>query len=192
MIIVLSPHTDDAIFSIGAHLAGLDDVVIASVFAGIPDDPAGRAKHTTLRAEHAKACELIGATALNSDFLDDVYPPTPLPELREFIASATAAADMVYMPIGIRHPDHVTVATVALELSDTMNRVRIYEELPYRTDYPDDAARGIANLKGCLQAVAPCGDDDQKLAAVRCYASQIDASVITRVMQPENVWELVR
>lgn len=48
---VFSPHTDDAIFSIGAHITGLKARIVTP-FAGIPDDEAGRQKHTTLRAEH--------------------------------------------------------------------------------------------------------------------------------------------
>jgi hypothetical protein len=43
-VVILSPHTDDAIFSLGQHLTTLDSdvpLVIASVFAGIPEDDAG-------------------------------------------------------------------------------------------------------------------------------------------------------
>lgn len=189
--VVLSPHTDDAIFSLGAYLSTLDDVIIATVFAGIPEDGAGHAKHTTLRAEHTRACQIIGATEINSTMLDDVYPPSPPQTVRDFIAAATRAADVVYIPIGIRHPDHVTVATAALQVLNTTATVRFYEELPYRTDYPQIAAQRLADLTQ-LRTVPALGDHYTKLKAVRAYASQIDDSVINRVMVDEHIWELVR
>lgn len=48
--VVFSPHTDDAIFSIGAYITGLKARIVTP-FAGVPDDEAGRQKHTTLRAD---------------------------------------------------------------------------------------------------------------------------------------------
>jgi hypothetical protein len=91
-VVILSPHTDDAIFSLGQHLTTLDSdvpLVIASVFAGIPEDDAGHKKHKRLRAEHELACEIIGASEWNGDYLDDVYQPRPsVTEIRDWIVKA--------------------------------------------------------------------------------------------------------
>lgn len=195
--VVLSPHTDDAIFSLGAHLATLDDVTIVSVFAGIPDDPGGRAKHTLLRDEHADACRLIGATVVNGDFLDDVYPRTPSMEVfvQAFIHRYCVAVDAVYFPVGIHHPDHLMVSGCGVNLLPKIAaRAFFYEELPYRMDYPEIATRRLIDLaaaNGQLRRQA-WGSTLTKRAAVDCYQSQIDASVIDRVMRPEYLWELQR
>lgn len=75
MTVVFSPHTDDAIFSLGDYLSNLDgDILIVTPFAAVPEDEAGEQKHTTLHAEHAAACAIIGAQHVNGPFLDDVYP----------------------------------------------------------------------------------------------------------------------
>lgn len=191
--VVLSPHTDDAIFSLGAHLDTLDDVVIASVFAGIPTDYLGRRKHEKLREEHTRACAKIGASEVNAEFLDDVYQPSPPDAVEAWIWTHVHDADTVYIPVGIHHPDHLRVTEIAAGMLDDMRRVFFYEELPYRVDYPELATQRVIDvavngpLYGWQAESSPA-----KRAAVDCYASQIDSSVIGRVMVRENIWELQR
>jgi LmbE family N-acetylglucosaminyl deacetylase len=192
VIVVLSPHTDDAIFSLGAHLTTLEQVVIASVFAGVPSDPDGNKKHTTLLVEHIEACTVIGAQIVNADFLDDVYPRPPLSSVRDWIFNIADAADTVYIPLGIHHPDHILTTAVALHSPKILAKACFYEELPYRTDYPQLAAQRLTQLQeitGPLEPVTAGGDHELKLKAVRRYASQTDQDVINRVMVPEHVWQ---
>jgi LmbE family N-acetylglucosaminyl deacetylase len=141
-IVILSPHTDDAIFSLGQHLTTLDSdvpLVIASVFAGIPEDDAGHRKHKRLRAEHELACEIIGAAEWNGDYLDDVYQPRPtVTEIRDWIVKACTELDAttVYIPLGIHHPDHVSRHSRSTRTPQIAPTIRLYADLPYHTDYP--------------------------------------------------------
>jgi LmbE family N-acetylglucosaminyl deacetylase len=198
-VVVLSPHTDDAIFSLGQHLTTLDSdvpLVIASVFAGIPEDNAGHKKHKRLRAEHELACEIIGASEWNGDYLDDVYQPRPtVTEIRDWIVKACTELDAttVYIPLGIHHPDHVTVTVAATRTPQIAPTIRLYADLPYHTDYPGLAAVRLAQAEETLGPLKPLtlsGDRDWKLDAIHAYQSQIDMSVIGRVMVDEHVWEL--
>jgi LmbE family N-acetylglucosaminyl deacetylase len=193
MIVVLSPHTDDAVFSIGSHLASLDDdITIVSPMAGVPDDPAGQAKHTTLRAEHAAAMELMGWQFVSGDFLDDVYPRTPSLDVfvGAFLHGYMAAADTVYIPLGIHHPDHVLVSDAAIgalcAARPRPNRTaRFYEELPYRDLYPKLKRDRLVPSHLHLVKAEP---SPIKEAAVRCYASQIDDELVAKLMVTEHIW----
>jgi LmbE family N-acetylglucosaminyl deacetylase len=198
-VVILSPHTDDAIFSLGQHLTTLDSdvpLVIASVFAGIPEDDAGHRKHKRLRAEHELACEIIGASEWNGEYLDDVYQPRPsVTEVRDWIVKAVTELDatVVYIPLGIHHPDHVAVTVAATRTPQIAPTIRLYADLPYHTDYPGLAAVRLAQAEETLGPLKPLtltGDRDWKLDAVHAYQSQIDMSVIGRVMVDEHVWEL--
>lgn len=200
MNIVFSPHVDDAIFSIGAHLTGLRHVAIATPMAGIPDDDAGRAKHTRLREEHAAACKAIGAAWCNGNFLDDVYPAPRRSDVKAWLTETLQPLNQeaVFIPLGIHHPDHLLVSNLLISLIDTAempDRIYFYEELPYRIDYPhlvDVRFSHIENTIGRLRRAK--NFDGAKQEAVECYASQLDWNLLTRVMVPERerIWELVR
>lgn len=200
MITVLSPHTDDAIFSIGGLLsATIEDVLIASPMAGIPTDGAGHRKHTTLCAEHAAACKAIGVRFNNGGFLDDVYADTRvLSGLRRWIVANLAWADELYIPLGIHHPDHVLVSTIATDLlvaAGHLERVNFYEELPYRGLYPDlvkERLRSLALQVGPLELTETTAGVHLKEYAVRYYKSQIDDALVTRLLVPERVWRIAR
>jgi LmbE family N-acetylglucosaminyl deacetylase len=184
-VVVFSPHTDDAIFSLGAYLATCDDVTIVSPMAAIPTDPAGRAKHETLRAEHGRACAIIGAAHVEGPFLDDVYPPSPPAAIRQWLAPFLDPGVTVFVPLGIHHPDHVLISDL---LTDMLDDVLLYAELPYRVDYPAKAAARLAHV-GPLAAITLAADHHTtKAAAVACYASQIDDSVVARVLVDEQAW----
>ena len=85
--LIFSPHTDDAIFSLGDYILKNKNITIASAFAGVPTDDAGYKKHTLLRHEHEKACLLMNAKIINNDLLDDVYVATCDTEIYNYIES---------------------------------------------------------------------------------------------------------
>jgi LmbE family N-acetylglucosaminyl deacetylase len=186
-VAVMSPHTDDAIFSLGAYLATRDDVTIVSPMAAIPTDPAGRAKHETLRAEHGRACELIGAAHIEGPFLDDVYPPSPPAAIGAWLAPFLTSGVTVFVPLGIHHPDHLLISDLLIGMLDDTAPVLFYAELPYRVDYPAKAAARLAHVAP-LTEITLAHDYTAKAAAVACYASQIDDSVRARVLVDEQLW----
>lgn len=211
---VFSPHTDDAIFSIGAYIAAQQQyVVIVSPMAGVPDDEAGCAKHTRLREEHVNACGAISVHAhwCNGDFLDDVYPAPRRRDVKAWLLVVLAdyKPDRVFIPFGIHHPDHLLVSNLLIGMIDTPpqrvndgsiacmpDQIYFYEELPYRVDYPALAATRFAYLEntvGRLRMLEDITDDTLKRAAVEEYRSQITGgNVVERVMVRERIWELVR
>jgi hypothetical protein len=101
--VIFSPHTDDAIFSLGDYITDNIDFTIASAFAGIPTDTLGYNKHTLLRKEHESACNLINAQIINGDLLDDVYGKQDERLLVDWISKIIINFDKIYIPLGI-HP----------------------------------------------------------------------------------------
>lgn len=192
---VLSPHTDDAVFSIGEHLCGLDDKIVVSPMAGIPKDLVGRAKHETLHAEHAAAMAIVGAEHRNGPFLDDVYPPPDPGIFTAWMNAQLAQADTLYVPLGIRHHDHLLVsnAAIAYLLEHKRPTVRAYAEMPYRTRYPgltQERLELFGSLLGALKALDVSNREAAKEQALRAYRSQTDEQLITELLVPEHIWEV--
>ena len=200
MIVAFSPHTDDAVFSVGAWLsAQKPNIRIVSPMAGVPEDDAGRRKHVTLRSEHWQACEVIGAEQYDGDFLDDVYPAPQRAQVKAWMQPHFEIADTVLIPLGLHHPDHLLVSNLLINLIDNADvaprRICFYEELPYRVDH--QALVGIRfahveNMVGRLRIIEAVTDGTAKRRAVACYKSQTGGDVINRVMVRERIWELIR
>jgi len=197
-IVVLSPHTDDAIFSCGAYLTDKTDVQIVTPFAAIPDDEDGRRKHETLHREHGAACQVIKAEPVNGPFLDDVYAAPKRRDVRTWL-SQFMACETLLVPFGIHHPDHTLTTNMTVSLlynhTDVPDRILFYEELPYRVDYRELADMRFAylsNVMGRMRLFEEIADDTTKRQAVNCYTSQTGGTVIDRVMVRERIWELVR
>jgi len=89
-ILVISPHLDDAVLGVGAHLAALaeagTDVLVCTVFAGCAEEPyseaaigfheeCGLSKNPgpIRRVEDKSAMTELGVRAVHLDFLDSVY-----------------------------------------------------------------------------------------------------------------------
>lgn len=193
--VVFSPHTDDAIFSIGAHLATLENVLIASPMAGLPDDQQGKQKHSRLRDEHETACGIVGSTWRNGNFLDDCYPPPDRGNLHHWLKGFVELADTVYIPVGIHHPDHMLVSELLLDMVESP---AFYEELPYRVNYPQLTKSRLTELgKRCAPlALTEVEPTEAKRAAVLAYRSQVtipctdmvDDALIAKLMVTERLW----
>lgn len=192
MRVVISPHLDDAVFSVGEHLTDGIPTTIACPLAGVPDDRAGATKYRTLLAEHADACQALGVSRLNGPFLDDVYPGCDHQALAAWCADVTESASEVWCPVGIWHRDHITVAlfTVrALRAARPRPRVVFYEELPYRVLYPELVARHLPRGFGRLRLGGRQLALGTKRRAVGCYRSQIQGDEIRRCLfVPERIW----
>lgn len=202
--VVISPHTDDALFSIGTYLSCLTytTVTIASPMAGIPTDSEGLNKHVKLRQEHENAVrKMLGPEAMvaNGDFLDDVYEPRPTDEeLCYWITEQIKDANFVYVPLGIHHPDHVQVSDATLKalrgLRFRTGRPRIkayaYAELPYRLDYPGEYKARVRELKVGNLSLWRAHKTAHKREALLEYVSQIDEDLMVKLLEYEYVWHL--
>ena len=178
------------------------------------------------RAEDAQATALGGWTAVDLDLLEVEHrrglPRRPLADVDAAIVARVPAASMLYAPAGIAaHVDHHTVRALAGAALRAGVPVRLYAEIPYAvvhgwptwvTGTPPDPHRDVDVLwSQALADVAHLGplrdaqvvrlDDraaEAKLAAMRCYRSQLpaldggDARLVSRpeVNRFEVFWEL--
>lgn len=184
---ILSPHVDDAIFSLGDYMQSLEDVTIVTPFAGIPNDATGMMKHIALRKEHEKACDFLDVDYINGDFFDDVYQPRPeATALIAWLEIILPKFDSIIAPIGIHHPDHVLLRNVLME---KFRIDKFYMELPYGVLYPDIAAKlkilARVSLTHTIQK-----NSHAKLSAVKCYESQLKNNhILGEIMTAEEIYD---
>lgn len=195
-IAILSPHTDDGIFSLGNYIQRLknaeDQVTIISVFSGIPpislDKGKGYDKHALLRTEHEAACNLLKVKFINGDFLDDVYSPRPDDvDVYDWLLKKLKGFDEVIAPLGIHHPDHIQLARIAkkYKLAD-----RWYAELPYRVLYPGIANEIVQNSNFKHRHRISSNSYLMKKKAVECYYSQIQSpNILSQLLTEEEIYE---
>lgn len=191
--LIFCPHTDDAIFSLGDYIINNNSFTIASAFAGVPTDTAGYKKHTVLRKEHQEACEIVDAKIINNDLLDDVYGKQNEHLLVSWIKSIINSFDSIYIPLGIHHPDHIFLSDKLFEIMDLYNKKYfIYAELPYRILYPELYQNRINKFKSKskLEEIT-INFTKNKINAVKKYKSQIDDSLIEKLIVEEKLWRVL-
>jgi LmbE family N-acetylglucosaminyl deacetylase len=147
-VVVVSPHLDDAIWSLGATLGDVAargvDVVNLTVFAGDPDSAelpsdwdrkagfssAGAAARRR-REEDALACAALGVTPFWLSFPDLPYA-SDRSGVWACMKPVLARADLVLAPaFPLVHPDHVFVSGLISEHRDELGEVAGYVEQPY-------------------------------------------------------------
>jgi len=184
-ILVVSPHCDDAAFSLTEHILTWvedgHDVEIYTVYGGMPADAQGRDKHRKLDEEHRKVVAALGVSAMRSSWLDDVYEPRPThAQLRESVKSATSGFDVVVGPTGIHHPDHVATAAAVRGVRGLV-RVWTYDEIPYYVQHPSAATIGLERI-GSRQHLI------RKKEICALYSSQINDDLLRCLWAPERCW----
>lgn len=187
-VAVISPHLDDAVFSVAEHMLSRPDweFTIITPCARIPPDPAGEAKYLRLLDEHDEVCRAGKWNYVNGPFLDDVYGPDNLDGLVTWLRSVVLGQhfDEMWVPYGTHHPDHVEVMEAAEWLIDEVPRYCIYEELPYRVLYPFEVSR--------VDPMVLIGYDpsmlERKRELCRMYASQIGPEIERCLYVPERLW----
>jgi LmbE family N-acetylglucosaminyl deacetylase len=160
-LLVVSPHCDDAVFSLGAvlhrHVRSGGTVTVLTALAGDPTDtsPAGpwdaeagfrTAGEATRvrRAEDEAACSMIGASAVHHDEVDEQYARRrPLACLVEEVLRRSGDHDEVLLPgHPLRHQDHRAVRDALLPALRVHRPVRLYAEQPYTALRPSLSTAG--------------------------------------------------
>ena len=144
----MSPHLDDAVFSVGASIRHATrhgvNVDVVTVLAGDPDSTRAadryslRAGFSTMgeaasrrREEDRQACELLGATAFWLPLSDDGDVRDPA-AVRQALAASVDDYDAILLPgFPLAHADHRLVSTLALEVLPRDRAVGLYVEQPY-------------------------------------------------------------
>jgi LmbE family N-acetylglucosaminyl deacetylase len=187
--VVVSPHLDDAVFSLGTTIAAAvrtgGEVRVLTVFAGDPDSdaPAGDWDSATgfrthgeaaraRREEDRRACAAVGATPEWLPFPDSQYGASATDEqLWAPVAEAAENADCVLVPgFPLVHPDHARLNELVLRRGLPGHaRLGLYVEQPYawRGKQPPPTSLPWQRLGGGR------ADRRAKRAAFRAYRSQL-------------------
>jgi LmbE family N-acetylglucosaminyl deacetylase len=200
-VVVVSPHLDDAVMSLGSALAQAAqagaNIEILTVFSDMPSskEPAspwdircgfateGEAA-TARREEDRRACALLGVAPRWLDFGDECYERRGNDEqIHAAVARATHDADSVLIPgFPLLHPDHASLSQLLLSRGLNCPRIGLYGEQPYmftQDKTPDGSALSVP-LAPVIGAIPP-GTRVRthrafwrtKYRAVRSYKSQL-------------------
>jgi LmbE family N-acetylglucosaminyl deacetylase len=185
-IVVVSPHLDDGVLSLGAAMAGWGRdgarVELLTVFACDPDSTAraggwdARAGHATegesaraRRDEDGRACAHLGATPSWLPFGSVDYDRHGTDEeVRAAVLAEIAGADEVLLPwFPLSHPDHALLADLLSNADLGLARVGEYAEQPYAKRHHDGAPSRFRPVRSRSR------DRLAKWRAVREYRSQL-------------------
>lgn len=193
-LVVVSPHSDDAVLSLGATLAAHartgGGVLVVTVLAGDPGssapaspwDAAGgfasAAEAATRRArEDVRACRLVGADVAHLSGSDEQYgQPWDEDALWAGLRAALEDADEVLLPgLPLAHDDHRSVTRFVIERLAPDRPVRLYAEEPYfgalrGGGITDDPWHGQVAWSGTPLAAR---DTATKIVAVMQYWTQV-------------------
>jgi LmbE family N-acetylglucosaminyl deacetylase len=159
-VIVVSPHLDDAVLSVGGTIRRLTrsavEVSVVTVFAGDPDAATavsywdasrGQTQGAAARQrrdEDQAALGELGACALALPFADSGYVGAREPdEIWSHLRPAVDSADLVLLPgWPLTHADHHYVMMLVLERIDSEMPIVFYAEQPYAS-YPIKLLKGV-------------------------------------------------
>lgn len=196
-IVVVSPHLDDGILSLGASIASWSragaTVELLTVFGCDPASaaPAGgwdrRGGFATegesaraRREEDRRACALVGATPVWLPFGSvDYERHGDDDDVRRAVEVAADGTDLALVPgFPLTHPDHVSlVRTLAGGLGG--RRVALYAEQPYtrragtEPRVPDWVSEAVDGPSAFVSLRARPRDRIAKWRAIRSYRSQL-------------------
>lgn len=211
MLLVVSPHLDDAVLSVGQLLANYPTPVVLTIFAGSPapgmaassyDKNCGfgspEAGMHARWSEDDRALRILGCRPARAPLIDHQYrtgdPTAAVIDIIRQTAQAIGATTILG-PLGLNHPDHEIVSRAMRETADLAD-LWLYEDIPSRvmtpeavhTAWEDHRAAGFDLDLGFLGD----GPKDSKRAALACYRSQTWALDPDCCFVPERLWRLTR
>ena len=207
-VVVVSPHSDDAVLSVGASMASWArrgaHVELLTVFALDPDSDApvggwdARAGFGTegeaaagRRAEDVAACAILGATPTWLPFGSvDYERHGDEAAVRDAISAAADAVDALLLPgFPLSHPDHEWLGRGLAGSRMGCRSLGIYVEQPYgrRTNMEPHVPSWVEEALGArpvFRAVsAGARDRVAKWRAVREYRTQLPLLGMTRSLR---------
>lgn len=211
-VVVISPHCDDAVLSLGAtlraHTKRGGRAVVVTALAGDPHSgaPAGpwdaaagfctEGEATRVRrSEDVAACRRLGAEHVHVDEVDEQYPRRhSRTGLWRRLAPTLLDCDELLLPgFPLHNADHAEVTHTVLAHIDPDTPVRLYLEEPYAlreraADGRGDTWDGHVSW-GSTSTV--WRDAAAKLRASACYGSQLPMLAPGRMSPPSAVGALV-
>jgi LmbE family N-acetylglucosaminyl deacetylase len=151
-VVVLSPHLDDAVLSLGAAIAATTrsggEVKVVTALANDPASAAPAAPWDSAcgftsegdaararRQEDRRACALVGAKPIWLPFKDEEYGRGAADgEIFSALAAEASGADAVVIPgFPLAHRDHAWLTELILRSPLACDRIGLYVEQPYAT-----------------------------------------------------------
>jgi LmbE family N-acetylglucosaminyl deacetylase len=186
MIYILSPHIDDAIFSLGGMLADLKEpfcIIDIFTITGYSLSVSGDVAEITEKreTEERAVCEKLGCTYIFLGFRDRPIRENAIDvELFERLSAIIEEGSIVYAPLCFScfHEDHKITKSVAIDLAryDSFE-LRFYEDLPY-VAYNGKAKESTDEAFTGLTPELIEIDIKKKMELVRMYDSQVNNKVI--------------
>lgn len=196
-ILLISPHFDDAILSAGQFMAERPDTVVLTVFGGFPqnagevvtpyDEKSGfknaQEAVEARRWEDNLAVSMLRGQAIHLGFSDGQYNEYHLvDDIRDEIQRILDLGDYeaIYAPLGLDHPDHVSVSDAVLKLKTDVP-ITLWEDLPTRVVYPEQVPYRLATLGLDYKPSRTLFDKAliaDKMRALACYGSQISTGIL--------------
>jgi LmbE family N-acetylglucosaminyl deacetylase len=194
--VIVSPHLDDAVLSLGATIARAartgSRVKVVTVFGGNPSSelPAGGwdglagfrtegEASTARRREDEAACGILGAEPVWLSFSEaDYREGMDERGIVEALARELAEADAVLAPgFPLMNPDHAVVARLVVA-NPPPGRLALYAEQPYRywvrsTQSKPSVPASLAVVNGWTRRRSRPALLRTKRRAIRAYASQL-------------------
>ncbi|MDQ2967711.1 MAG: PIG-L family deacetylase [Actinomycetota bacterium] len=190
-IVVISPHPDDAVLSLGATIATATraghSVRVVTVFAGDEaatveagpwDSKSGfRSAAEAARAralEDDEACRIVGAEPVRLPYLDKDYERVLVEEeILRVIVDAVGESDVVLIPaFPLANEDHAWLSTLLLAGLRVDARIALYAEQPYAA-WAHEVPAAAQPDREWHAIKAPALAQAAKLRACRAYKSQI-------------------
>ncbi|MBA2424513.1 MAG: PIG-L family deacetylase [Actinobacteria bacterium] len=207
-VVVVSPHSDDGVLSLGAAMASWArlgaHVELLTVFALDPSSDASAGGWDTRggfrtegeaaagrRAEDAAACAILGATPRWLPFGSvDYERHGDQAAVRDAIAAAADGVDALLLPgFPLNHPDHEWLGRALVGSRMGCRRLGLYVEQPYgrRTDgvrrLPPWAEEALGAPPVFGSVSAGVRDRVAKWRAVREYRTQLALLGMTRSLR---------
>jgi LmbE family N-acetylglucosaminyl deacetylase len=209
MLVVISPHLDDAVFSCGALIAKHQTRVV-SICSGMPAEEvppgdfdvmagfrSGADAIRQRRVEDVQAAAVLGCEMVHMGCVEDQYDresghPDRVRRAVDAALESVEAGDILLGPLGLRNPDHELVRYAFCDRVVAMDCAAwLYEELPYRALWPQHVIPAI-KASGCDAASEYFGDTAPaiKHRALRCYVTQLVGMDTQPLLLPERYHRL--
>jgi LmbE family N-acetylglucosaminyl deacetylase len=204
-LVIVSPHLDDAVLSLGASIARASraarQIGVLTVFAGAPDStvPAGGWDRrggfstegeaaTARRLEDREACSIVGAEPTWLPFPDADYAQTRDAEaVWSAVAGVVEGAEAALIPgFPLTNADHGWLARTLLQRRLPCGRIGLYAEQPYRYAERKRSRRPGApdflrhSESHWLRPAAGVRDRGAKRRAILAYRSQMPLLGLSR------------
>lgn len=213
-VLVVAPHLDDAVLSLGDHLAEWEELAVLTVLAGAPAEPlstdydarsgftdSNQAIHTR-RKENDAALAYLGVDSIfNGDLVESAYAdqaadPSVVEELIGDVIALVRPVEIVG-PLGLHHSDHLLVAEAFRRVvyRSTLPAC-VVEESPYRVLFPREVEPALDRWRWTtctptrLDEPIEGSGSNAKRQAVAAFESQLWAIEGPAVYCPERLWRV--